>query len=85
MRLIVIYLFWGHYKSLECRSDREGLEILSDLATHEDMEPVGVYNPKTRRITWHPENPFRPLQETDPTLTRFLLKAQLSQLMSSYK
>ncbi len=84
MRLIVVYLFWGHYKSLECISEAAGLEILSDLATHEDITPVGVYNPKTRILVWHPENPYCHLQEKDPLLIKFLLKTQLTQLMNSY-
>jgi hypothetical protein len=76
----VVYLIWGHYKLLHCASVAEGLEMLSDLAFHEDIDPVGVYNPATRILTWHPENPYRDLQEKDRYLTKILLKAQLEEM-----
>ncbi len=87
MRPVVIYMYRGQYAMLECVSEEEGLEILSDLATHEKVDPVGVYNPTIQRITWHPENPFRQWQESDPKLKKSLHFAKLFQLImdsSSY-
>ncbi|WP_128544552.1 hypothetical protein [Larkinella soli] len=77
MNLILIYLYWGQYKMLRCSSGNEGMEILNDLAVHEDIDPVGVFNPRQNQMSWHPSNPFRQVQEHDKLLKRALNRAQL--------
>jgi hypothetical protein len=84
MNLFATYLRWGHYAMVTCLSDQEGLKLLSALAADEYTYPVCVFNPITRQVTWHPENPFRRLQERDPVLSKFLSDAQQVHWMSSF-
>ncbi|WP_128548387.1 hypothetical protein [Larkinella soli] len=54
MENLYIYCFRKHYKILPCSTIQEGLQRLTDLGLVDGIEPIGVYNPKSRRMVWHP-------------------------------
>ncbi|WP_234734199.1 hypothetical protein [Tellurirhabdus bombi] len=80
MKMIATYLRWGHYDMVPCLDEIEGFKTLSFLTAHTEFyHPVCVYDPLTNKMLWHPENPYRQLQENDPALRRFLLISQQNQ------
>ncbi|GAB3261684.1 hypothetical protein GCM10027347_26860 [Larkinella harenae] len=51
---LVIYQFRKQYRMLSCNSYQDGLEMITDLALHEAVRPIGIFSSASSQLFWHP-------------------------------